>query len=82
MMQIVGNATLIQHSTLRELRTAIEVYEKAEYAGGRERAATFLVQVARDLLTGIGTIDSTSIPNVTTAVGNMVPYNAQGSFPA
>lgn len=72
MMQVMGGATLIQHSTLRELRTAIEVYEKSEYTGGRERAAQFLVTVARDLLIGIGSFDQAPSINASVSVGGSV----------
>jgi hypothetical protein len=47
----------ISNSSLRELRTAVDAWDRAEYSGGRERAAAFLAMVARDLLTGIGNID-------------------------
>lgn len=40
----------IQRSVLRELWTALLVWDRAEYGGGRERAAGFLASVVRDAL--------------------------------
>lgn len=51
-MQVMTVTTPIRNSTLRELRTALEAWRKAEYTGGRERAAQYLASVASDLLTG------------------------------
>ena len=41
---------VVQKCDLRELRTALAAYDKAEYTGGRERAAEFLAAAVRNTL--------------------------------
>lgn len=40
----------VQKCDLRELQTALAAFDKAEYTGGRERAAAFLAAAVRNTL--------------------------------
>ena len=82
MMQVMTVSTQIQNSTLRELRTALQAFNQAEYTGGRERAAQFLASVASDLLTGIGSIEGRAEPKTvmtTGGTGAEFVYNNDGA---